>query len=158
MIRPASAHATDAADAADATHATNAPDAPDAPDATHATIATHAIDPISLAGAKAKGKRPYFFNDPDVERVLSITMAVAGELAVMRARLDSIEALLDARGHVSREDIEAFTPSAEQEAARSRWNQEYIARILRILQQEREAFAKPEDLSSEAAGNQMAED
>jgi len=116
------------------------------------------IDPISLAGVKAKGKRPYFFKDADVERVLSITMAVAGELAVMRQRLDTIEALLDARGHVSREDIEAFTPSAEQEAARSRWNQEYIARILRILQQDREALSRPEEVTSEAAGNKLAED
>ncbi len=116
------------------------------------------IDPISLAGVKAKGKRPYFFKDADVERVLSITMAVAGELAVMRQRLDTIEALLDARGQVSREDIEAFTPSAEQEAARSRWNQEYIARILRILQQDREALSRPEEVTSEAAGNKLAED
>jgi len=116
------------------------------------------IDPISLAGVKAKGKRPYFFNDPDVERVLSITMAVAGELSVMRQRLDTIETLLDARGHISRKEIEAFTPNAEQEAARSHWNQEYIARILRILQQQREALHRPEEVTSEAAGNKLAED
>ena len=28
------------------------------------------FDPIALAGSRAKGKRPYFFKDPDVERVL----------------------------------------------------------------------------------------
>ena len=46
------------------------------------------IDVNKLANAKAKGKRPYFFDDPAVERVLSITMAVATELAVNRERLD----------------------------------------------------------------------
>ena len=116
------------------------------------------LDATALAGAKAKGKRPYFFKDPDVERVLSITMAVAAEVAVLRQRLDSIETLLDERGHISREDIESFSPDAEQEAARSRWYQDYIARILRIVQQEREALAKSEEITSEEAGNRLAED
>ncbi len=115
------------------------------------------LDVRSLAGAKAKGRRPYFFQDPDVERVLSITMAVAGELAVLRQRLDSIEALLAARGTISRQDIETFAPDAEQAEARSRWYQEYLARILRILQQEREALAAGEDMSSEEAGHRLAD-
>ncbi len=116
------------------------------------------IDALALAGAKAKGKRPYFFQDPDVERVLAITMAVAGELAVLRQRLDSIETLLEERGSVSRGDIEAFTPNSAQEAARSRWYQEYLARILRIVQQEREALTRSGEVSSEEAGHRFAED
>lgn len=116
------------------------------------------IDALVLAGAKAKGKRPYFFQDPDVERVLAITMAVAGELAVLRARLDSIETLLDERGSISRADIEAFVPNEEQEQARSRWYEAYLARILRIVQQEREALAKTGEVTSEEAGNRLAED
>ena len=119
---------------------------------------TREIDALALAGAKAKGKRPYFFDDPDVERVLAITMAVAGELAVLRQRLDSIETLLEERGSVTRKDIEEFVPNADQEEARSRWYQEYIARILRIVQQEREALARSGEVSSEEAGNRLAED
>ena len=122
------------------------------------TSAVKEIDALALAGVKAKGKRPYFFDDPDVERVLAITMAVAGELAVLRQRLDSIEALLEERGSLTRKDIEEFTPNAEQEEARSRWYQEYLARILRILQQEREALAKSGEITSEEAGNRLAED
>ena len=53
------------------------------------------VDWIALAGAKPKGKRPYFFDDPAVERVLAITMAVVQELAVTRERLDTIERLLE---------------------------------------------------------------
>lgn len=116
------------------------------------------IDALALAGAKSKGKRPYFLSDPDVERVLAITMAVAGELAVLRQRLDSIETLLEERGSVTRKDIEAFVPDAAQEEARSRWYQEYLARILRIVQQEREALAVTGEASSEEAGHRLAED
>lgn len=113
-------------------------------------------DVIRLAGAKAKGKRPYFFRDPDVERVLSIVMAVAGEVAVLRQRLDTVETLLEASGSVTRADIEHFEPTPAQQAERGRWTQEYLARILRIVQQEIEALGADEP-SSEEAGNAMVD-
>lgn len=113
------------------------------------------LDSITLAGIKAKGKRPWFFADPNVERVLSITMAVAGELAVLRQRLDTIEELLAERGSISKADIEAFAPSTAQQEARGRWTQEYLARILRILQQEQEALERPEEPTSEEAGERI---
>lgn len=100
------------------------------------------IDPIALANAKAKGKRPYFFRDPDVERVLSIAMAIAMEHAVTRQRLDALERLVEAKGLLTRAEIEAFTPSPEAEAERTRWMKEYIARVLRIVQQENEAVER----------------
>lgn len=100
------------------------------------------IDPITLANAKAKGKRPYFFDDPAVERVLSIAMAIAMEHAVTRQRLDALERLLEARGIMSRTELESFRPDPAAEAARTQWMQAYIARVLRILQQEDEAAAR----------------
>ena len=117
-----------------------------------------ALDSIGLAGTKAKGKRPWFFADRNVERVLSITLAVAGELAVLRQRLSTIEELLEERGTISKADIEAFAPNATQQAERGRWNQEYLARILRILQQEQEAIQTPDEPTSEEAGRRMAEE
>lgn len=114
-------------------------------------------DVIRLAGAKAKGKRPYFFRDPDVERVLSITMAVAGELAVLRQRLDTIEALLEARGSITEAAIENFEPTPERQTRRGRWTEEYLARILRIVQQEIEALGVDEP-TSEEAGDTMVDE
>lgn len=87
---------------------------------------------------KPAGKRPYFLN-PEVERVFAITMAVAQELAVARARVDTLERLLEAKGVVLREEIEGFAPSTELHAERAAWSQEYISRILRIVQQEAQA-------------------
>jgi polyhydroxyalkanoate synthesis regulator phasin len=104
------------------------------------------INSTQLAGNKPKGKRPYFLNDPAVERVLSITMSVAGELAVMRERMDTIEQLLAQKGILNAAEIDAFMPNAEQMEARQKWHAEYIARILRIMQQELEALQQaPED-------------
>jgi polyhydroxyalkanoate synthesis regulator phasin len=99
---------------------------------------------ILLAGNKSKGERPFFFDDPAVERVLNITMAVVGELAVVRERLDTIERLLAAKGLLKQEEIEAYEPDDSAAEARQRWHAAYIARVLRIIQQELEALAHPE--------------
>jgi hypothetical protein len=71
------------------------------------------LNVIALANAKSKGKRPYFLDDPAVERVLAITMAVAGELAVMHERFDTLERLLEQKGSIQRAGIEAYRPSPE---------------------------------------------
>lgn len=115
------------------------------------------IDPLKLAGAKPKGKRPFFLKDPDVERVLAVTMAVAQELAVMRERLDTVERLLETKG-VSRSDIETFTPTKAQAEQRGAWTQEYLARILRIYQQDIEGLSRPNEPSSEEVGHELAQE
>ncbi|MBU3023546.1 hypothetical protein [Aestuariibacter sp. A3R04] len=99
------------------------------------------IDKVNLAGTKAKGKRPYFLADKQTEQTLSITMALAMELAVARERIDTLECLLEEKGVISREEVEHYKPNAEEVARRSLQTQEYLARILRILQQDREALA-----------------
>jgi pantoate kinase len=115
-------------------------------------------DALQQAGAKPKGRRPYFLKDPDVERVMAITMAVAQELSVVRQRLDTVERLLDKNGTISRDDIENFTPTKEEAAERGLWTEEYIARVLRIIQQEREALANGKEISSGEFGEELDRD
>lgn len=108
---------------------------------------------IRLAGTKAKGKRPHFFTDPDIDRLVAITLALAGELAVARERIDTLERLLQAKDVIAREEIEEYVPDDEAAAQRGRWQQEYLARILRVLQQEIEALQEGE---GEASAEQVA--
>jgi len=93
---------------------------------------------LQHASDKPAGKRPYFLN-PESERILAITMAVAQELALARQRIDTLERLLAAKGVVSRGEVEGFAPSPEEYAERALWTQEFIDRILRIVQQEGQA-------------------
>ena len=79
---------------------------------------TDDVDYIARAGAKAKGKRPAYFEDPAIDRTLSIVMAIAGEMAVLRERVDTIERLLDAKGTINRDDIEAYVPDRAAGAER----------------------------------------
>jgi hypothetical protein len=111
------------------------------------------LDWIPLTGAKPAGKRPYFFDDPAVERVLAITMAVAQELAVTRERLDTVERLLERGTPFKRADIDAYMPSPVEATQRAEWQRMYIARVLRIVQQEIEALKNPDenyDIASKA--------
>ena len=98
------------------------------------------INDIQLSANKAKGKRPYFLDNPEVERVMNITMAVAMEVGVMHERLDTIERLLAKKGILNTTEIDAFEPNNEEVIARQLWHARYIARVLRIVQQELEAL------------------
>jgi len=110
------------------------------------------IDYISLASNKPKGKRPYFYDDPAVERILNITMAVAGELAVARERVDTLERLLEEKNILTRAEIENYVPTSKTiETQRQSWHSEYISRILRIVQQEMEEMANPDKSLQEIA-------
>lgn len=75
---------------------------------------------------------------------MAITMAVAQELAVTRERLDTIERLLERGEKFSRADIDAYMPTPAEATERAEWQRMYIARVLRIVQQEIEALNKPE--------------
>ena len=116
------------------------------------------VDPTLAGAAKAKGKRPWFYNDPDVERVFNIAMALAMELAVTRQRLDALERLLEERGLVSQDDIEHFRPASEAETERQQWNRDYLARVLRVLiqtAQGRSAEAEGVDQAMEAVMDEL---
>lgn len=105
---------------------------------------TDPIDWIARSGVKPKGKRPDFLGNTNEERMLSMLMALVGEVSVIRERLDTVERLLDAKGTISRADIESYAPDLETGKDRNRIIREYLARVMRGLQQELEATANPE--------------
>ena len=88
--------------------------------------------------------------------MLAVTMAIAQELAVMRERLDTVERVLEDKGTVTRADIETYTPSKPIAEERGAWTQEYLARILRIYQQEIEGLDLPDEPTSEDIGHELA--
>lgn len=103
------------------------------------------VNDITMAGDKSKGARPYFFESKETERVMNIAMAIAAEVAVVRERMDTIERILESKGVVSKNEIETFVPTDEQAEERQLWHTRYSARILRIIQQELDAIANPEN-------------
>jgi hypothetical protein len=105
---------------------------------------TEGIDWIARAGAKAKGRRPEFHDDPAIDRLLSLTMAVVGEVSVLRERMDTVERLLEQKGSISQADIDAFVPDRAAGEERGLATRAYIARVMRGFQQEVEALENPD--------------
>ena len=116
------------------------------------------LDPVGQANRRAKGRRPQFLNDPATERVLSIAMSIAAELSVARERIDTLERLLAQRGILSAADIEAFEPDAAAQAERHDWGRAYIARVLRIVDQDVQAMAGEPEPSLEQVINELGDD
>lgn len=114
------------------------------------------VDPIAEAGKKAKGKRPQFFELEETERLMGILMAVVEELAVTRERVDTLERILEANAVLDRSAIEDFHPDKDAARERGLMQQEYIARVLRILQQEREALEEAKEKGPEKTLDQVS--
>jgi len=93
---------------------------------------------------KAKGKKPTFFADPQVDKLMAIVMALAGEVSVLRERFDTIERLAENKGLLSRQEIEAYRPNPQAAEEREQWRTEYIRRVLRVVREELEAVERGE--------------
>lgn len=91
---------------------------------------------------KARGERPVYFDDPAIDKVLSITLALAGETAVLHDRLDTIERLLDTGQPVSRAAIDGYIPDQAVREERDAWREMFLSNVLRIIHQEREELAR----------------
>lgn len=102
------------------------------------------MDWISRSGKKAKGKRPSYFDAPENDRILSMVMALVGEVSVIRERLDTVERLLETKGSIDRQDIENYAPDPDAAYERGLITRGYIARVMRALQQELESETENE--------------
>ena len=91
----------------------------------------------ALFSARAyKGDRPTYFSDPDVDRLLAMLLALAGELAVTRERLATVEKLLENRDVLAGRDVDEYEPDSEEASTRLQSHEAMIARILRIVHEE----------------------
>jgi len=82
---------------------------------------------------KAKGKRPSYFSDPDVDRLLSMIMALTGELSVTRDRLDTLERVAASKGLFSSDDIESFALNQEALDARAQRHETLFREVNRVI-------------------------
>jgi hypothetical protein len=93
------------------------------------------IDPAQLeseglAIRADAGNRPVFFTaNPDLDRVWAVMVAMAGEIAVLRARLDTHERLAAAAGAFDRGRVDAYRPGPEVAAERHTDRQALVERI-----------------------------
>lgn len=80
----------------------------------------------------AKGKRSVFFDDPAIDQMMTFIIELSAEVSVVYDRLDTVERLLDEKGTISRDDIEAYRPGEKIEAERNQRREAYLKRVFRM--------------------------
>ncbi len=93
----------------------------------------------------AKGKRPQYFSDPTMDKLLSMTLVLMEELSVTRDRLDTVERLIEKHKLFSQDDVENFELTEEIDEIRSERRMAYIARVLKCVQDEIEHLKQMAD-------------
>jgi hypothetical protein len=106
----------------------------------------------------ARGERPRYFKDPAIDKLLSITLALTGEVAVMRDRIDTLERMLEAKQPITRSAIDNFQPTTEIRAARDAWRDAFLDVVLRSVRQELEGLELHRDQGTFAAAIELVED
>ncbi len=84
----------------------------------------------------ARGTKPTYFDNPGVDKLVAICMALAGEISVVRDRLDSHERLAQDQQWPTPEALEAIQVSDDVAVARQERRDEFVERVFRVLTEE----------------------
>jgi hypothetical protein len=66
--------------------------------------------------------------------LLAIVVSLGAEVYVLRDRLRIIEKMLEAKGTISRADVEAYKPTPEEEEEIRKDNDAFMARLFRVFE------------------------
>jgi hypothetical protein len=83
-----------------------------------------------MIGAKKKHQ----FEDPAMDILLGIVVSLGNEVYALRDRLRIIEMMLEAKGTISRADVEAYKPTPEEAEEIRKDNDAFIARLFRVFE------------------------
>lgn len=100
--------------------------------------------------------RVSFFDDPGLDRVLGITMAVAQEVGTVLERLDTLERLLVQSGALQAGAVQAFVPDPAVARQRLSMQEAFVTRLLRVVEQELVAL-RAEQAAAAAAARPVAQ-
>lgn len=89
-------------------------------------------------GRVAKGKKPQYFSDPAIDKLLWMTLTLMEELSVTRDRLDTVERLLAKKRVLTRREIDQWKADSAAAAERASRRAAYVDRMMRAVQAELE--------------------
>lgn len=81
----------------------------------------------------ARAEKPKFHDDPAIDDLMAMVASLAGEVAVLRERVDTHERLAAAKDCFSPDEVDRFTPSAEAQAIRARLRAQLVESVFRPL-------------------------
>lgn len=96
-------------------------------------------------------RRPQYFDDPAVDRLHAMCLALAAELSVAYDRIDALERLLETKGLLERSEIEQFVPSEQAETERAARREAFLRRILQTFTDQRDELLRGAERKPEAS-------
>lgn len=88
----------------------------------------------------AKGNRPQYFDDPNMDQMHAIIIALATEVSVLTDRFDTLERVLEEKGSATRADIESWQPDEAAWEERRQQREQLIRRLFRTVRESRTAL------------------
>jgi hypothetical protein len=83
-----------------------------------------------------KGRRPKFHEDPAVDQLHGMVMAMATEMAVLYERIDTMERIAGEKGVMLREELARYRPDEPAQAEREAWRQRFLGRLFYLYREE----------------------
>lgn len=91
---------------------------------------------LSDSGRAAKGKRPEPHAAPAVDRLISMIVALTGEVAALRQRVDAIECVAERNRAFSRGEIEDFVPGGDDAARQAGLRRALLENVFYLVTKE----------------------
>jgi len=91
---------------------------------------------LSDSRRAAKGKRPEPHKDPVIDRLISMIVALTGEVAALRQRLDSVERVAERNGAFSQEEVEGFRPAPDEAARQEELRRTILENVFYLVTKE----------------------
>jgi hypothetical protein len=81
--------------------------------------------------------RPRFFADAAIDRLVSVVLQLTSEVWVLTERLENLEQLAEAKGHVTLYELKTHKPDPQQEKARDAERDRFVHSVLGPLREVR---------------------
>jgi hypothetical protein len=84
----------------------------------------------------AKGKKPQYFSDPAIDKLLWMTVTLMEELSVTRDRLDTVERLLTKKRVLKATEVDLWRPDPKSAVQRDARRKAFVDRMMRAVHAE----------------------
>lgn len=84
----------------------------------------------------AKGKKPQYFSDPAIDKLLWMTVTLMEELSVTRDRLDAVERLLAKKRVLRANEVDRWKPDTKSATERDIRRKAFVDRMMRAVHAE----------------------
>lgn len=88
-----------------------------------------------------RNTRPAFHDQPAIDRLIAMVLALTSEVSVLRDRVATLEALGTKSGWLAPDAVDSYVPDLAERHAREAKREELLAHVTRPMRQEIEGLA-----------------